>query len=192
MVCLRVRAHLYGGIDLLDFLHVATTQTLRECLNILARRLSGACNVMGVDKSHECIQATNTKFPHLVGRSVQLDCFSEDDSEALAQLVEGIDICCVDIGGNRHAEALVGLLQHSLCNVPLIIIKARLLYERALDFELEQKIKNETNTNSEYDDILADWWDSIIQTTLVGEGAGLGTPRWARPENAGINKGKLY
>lgn len=151
-----------------------------DTLNILSRRLGGACNVWGVDKSYECIQRTNERFPHLTGRSVLLDCFSEDHFEALAELVKDVDICCVDIGGNRHAEALLLLLRRSLWKVPLIIVKARLLYERAVEFELERNEDGISKKGGDCNDDLSSWWNNIKQKTATEEGgAGLGIPPWA-------------
>lgn len=165
-----------------------------DCLDILYSRCGG--NVLGIDKSDECVEATKQRFPHLVDKARVLDCFLSDDSAALKEVAAGWMICMVDIGGVRHAEAVVKLVVDSLAHIPIVVVKARILYNKGSDLCAKQVKDGEVEVSDGVDDHIFEasphisrWWEDVASKTIADGESGLGVPRWARKNH--VRKAEL-
>jgi hypothetical protein len=113
------------------------------------------------------------------------------------------DPCCaafVDIGGDRHAEAVLALCHQSLRAPPTLVVKCRLLFKAALQAahaaaEASEQAadgslpaaQNAAPQDAAHPDaawaaFLASWWVAVTSKAVAGDGsigsAGIGTPKW--------------
>ena len=75
-----------------------------DTLFVLDKRSGGLA--LGLEKSAECVRATGGRFPQLAGRVRQCNCLTPEGAEMVRSAAEGAAAAFVDIGGDRHAEAV--------------------------------------------------------------------------------------
>lgn len=100
-----------------------------ECLNILSKRSNG--QAIGFEISKECIEHSIKKYPRLDGNIKLCDVLSDDGANLMEEFASQSYTAFVDIGGDRHAEAVIQLCKKSLTHPKQIVIKCRLLFRSA-------------------------------------------------------------
>ena len=125
-----------------------------DCLQVLSKRCQ---SVSGSDKSIECITRLKQRFPKL--HAEVLDCFTE--TEKLAIALKDVTVCCLDIGGDRHGKAVLDLVGGALKYIPILIVKARIIYNSGVKVD-PQKIEK--------------WWNHLCES----RGSELDIPGWAK------------
>ena len=129
------------------------------------------------------------------------------DSTSLSAAQSSGDPCStafVDIGGDRHAEAVLNLCHTALRKPPVLVVKCRLLFKAGLIALSHASLTSDTSStpslqqpeprthqptgisedtgDASYEDILANWWLALTAKALAGDGksgsAGIGTPSW--------------
>jgi len=112
----------------------------------------------------------------------------------------------VDIGGDRHAEAVLNLCHAALRKPPVLVVKCRLLFKAALKALSEASSSPSTSSPAptspsfqqlesfgrgsvsedigkvDQEEILSSWWLALTAKAFAGDGksgsAGIGTPSW--------------
>lgn len=85
-------------------------------------------------------------------------------------------LACVDIGGDRHAEAVLQLVARSLGKVPVCVVKARLLYRAASAKALEADDAAAGGASV----AVGAFWDAATRDALATGDAGVGVPKWSK------------
>jgi hypothetical protein len=114
-----------------------------ECLQILAKRTKN--NAIGFEISEECVSSSITKYPILVDKATGVSCvylcdaLSHQGASLIEEHAAHSHTAFVDIGGDRHAEAVIHLCHVTLTHPRQIVIKCRLLFREARKLLMENK-----------------------------------------------------
>ena len=176
----------------------------------------------------ECVTHCVERYPRLAGKAVVCNALRPEGADvvqsaaAFKRLAQtsgsspesgseatsaGCYVAFVDIGGDRHPEAVLELCERTLSEPPVLVIKCRLLYRAALrvlkdelgvkappvpevsdgearhQYQLQQPFElNEPRCST----FLAAWWRRLTDLTFESGGAsgsaGLGKPLWQRKQ----------
>ena len=144
-----------------------------DCTEILRQRCRSA---RGVEKSKSATAEATRKFPGLQGTIDVIDCLHEKDAVQMAKCCANRTLACVDIGGDRHAEAVLQLVAGSLGKVPVVVVKARLLYRACA----AKALKADDAAAAGGSGAMGAFWDAATRDALATGDAGLGVPKWSK------------
>lgn len=95
---------------------------------------------IGFEISKECVEASVKKYPRLIDKTTNKSCvhlcnvLSSEGTKVVNDFASQANTAFIDIGGDRHAEAVIHFCEHSLNHPNQLIIKCRLLFRAARDY----------------------------------------------------------